>query len=459
MPLIDCDSLDLPNVNITPKDDCCNVNLGSTLVGVPVEKIMTIANDGGLPLLISSLAFEDARFVISESDCGDTIPPGEDCTFKVTFTPTGLGTASARLTIVSNEVTSPEYVWFCGVGVESSEIGCATEGLDFGCVSVGEESEAQELDIVNPYTTPLNIFNIELDGDANFLFSHDSLPTVLSPGEGLPVSVTLLASSAAGFVGYLKIISDAPTSPDYILLTGAGCVDEPSFALSLITPDDTSGSTGSADSRGCCKSYGFVRVFNNGNSTEQVNSYTMLHWSCPTPPTGHQIDNIGSPIVLEPGESTVQPFFFRPQGVGTCEGQIRVGTSLGDKDTAHFITEGLCFEPIFLYPPLIELGAHKKSNPQPTSFDIVLVNTACPTCGIPASLAFFNPTGTSLSPGFGALIGACANYSDTVSRILTFPYTLDPGPYSANLSITWDCGCASGEFSIALTGTILPEDP
>ena len=79
---------------------------------------MTLTNNGGLPLLITSLASSGDFGMVSGSTCGTTLAAGGACTMLVVFTPTTGGARTGTLTVTSNAPNSPQTLAISGAGVD-----------------------------------------------------------------------------------------------------------------------------------------------------------------------------------------------------------------------------------------------------------------------------------------------------------------------------------------------------
>ena len=87
-----------------PTLSLAEADLGTTLVGFTSDEwYVAVNNDGPTTFTPSTVSVSDARFGINEeqSTCalGAPVPPGGDCTVRLTFTPTSPGPVTATLTV------------------------------------------------------------------------------------------------------------------------------------------------------------------------------------------------------------------------------------------------------------------------------------------------------------------------------------------------------------------------
>jgi len=93
--------------SLSPTDGS-SVPFGSVVPGDEKTAVVTLANNGGAPLYVSSVGAGLATpFFVDNNLCsGNTLASGTSCTFTVRFAPTTAGTVAAELDIVTNAGTS-----------------------------------------------------------------------------------------------------------------------------------------------------------------------------------------------------------------------------------------------------------------------------------------------------------------------------------------------------------------
>lgn len=105
-----------PGVSLAP----LNVNFGAWGVGLnsPVQTV-TLTNNGGLPLAITSTAIT-GDFAIASSTCSSTLAVGRACNFALLFSPSAAGARSGVLTLADNAALGTQSVSLSGTGVDFS---------------------------------------------------------------------------------------------------------------------------------------------------------------------------------------------------------------------------------------------------------------------------------------------------------------------------------------------------
>jgi hypothetical protein len=100
-----------PTISLSP----ASLTFGGQSMGAtsPAQNV-TLRNTGNMPLIVYGIAV-DGDFA-QTNNCGTGFDAGLSCTIGVTFTPTGNGTRSGRLTIADNAPDSPQSLALTGSG-------------------------------------------------------------------------------------------------------------------------------------------------------------------------------------------------------------------------------------------------------------------------------------------------------------------------------------------------------
>lgn len=105
-------------------------------------------------------------------------------------------------------------------------------GLAFGNQAVGSTSAAQTLTLTNSGTDPLTISFIGASGD---FIASPSCPMVLAASASCSIAVQFRPSLTGPRAGALTILSNAPTSPNSVQLTGTGTQGRPTLSISDVS--------------------------------------------------------------------------------------------------------------------------------------------------------------------------------------------------------------------------------
>ncbi|WP_348269860.1 choice-of-anchor D domain-containing protein [Edaphobacter paludis] len=106
-----------PGVSLSP---LYNLAFPSTGVGqTSAPQTVTLTNNGGLPLALSSTALSGDFSILPGSDtCGTTLPVANACTLQLVFSPTTGGTRTGTLTITDSAPRSPQVLHLTGSAVD-----------------------------------------------------------------------------------------------------------------------------------------------------------------------------------------------------------------------------------------------------------------------------------------------------------------------------------------------------
>lgn len=98
-------------------------------------------------------------------------------------------------------------------------------GVDFGDQVIGRWSRAQRVVVTNTGGAPLHVHSAHLEGDApgQYSISKDTCTGAeVVPYRGCVIDITFLPAGKDDFDAELKLVSDAPESPQSIHVTGEG---------------------------------------------------------------------------------------------------------------------------------------------------------------------------------------------------------------------------------------------
>ena len=106
-----------PGVSLSPVSSVAFAAIGVGLSAA--AQTVTLTNNGGMPLLIQSMAATGDFAIVAGSDsCGTSLAVGAQCTAQIAFLPTAAGTRAGSLTVVDNAGSSPQSLPLTGMGVD-----------------------------------------------------------------------------------------------------------------------------------------------------------------------------------------------------------------------------------------------------------------------------------------------------------------------------------------------------
>ncbi len=106
-----------PGVSLSP---ISTIAFAPTGVGLTATaQTVTLTNNGGLPLLIQSIAVTgDFTIVQGSNTCGTSLAVGASCTAQVVFAPCAPAARTGSFTVVDNAASSPQSLQLTGTGVD-----------------------------------------------------------------------------------------------------------------------------------------------------------------------------------------------------------------------------------------------------------------------------------------------------------------------------------------------------
>jgi kumamolisin len=203
-----------PAVTLTPT----SLTFANTVTGkTSAAKTVTMTNSGTGTLNITSIV-ASGDFAISSSTCGSTLAVGKNCKFKVTFTPTQLGTRTGAVTITDNAPNSPQSVALTGTGTPQATLTPAK--ANFAKTAVGGTSTAKTFTLKNKGTSSLTGISPSTTGD--FAVSATTCGSSLAGNGSCTISVVFKPTQTGLRSGTLQVSDSAVGSPQTSNLTGTG---------------------------------------------------------------------------------------------------------------------------------------------------------------------------------------------------------------------------------------------
>ena len=212
-----------PAANFSPT----SLSFSSQIVGVPsASQMIQLFNTGTATLNIASIAITGANMgdFSQTNDCAATLSSGAHCTFTVIFTPGGVGSRSAAITVMDNASGSPHSAALTGTGMSVTPVAALTPAtFTFPATTVGNSSSPQAFNLMNSGTGALAISTIGFTGPNPGDFTQSN-----TCGSSVPVnmSCTITATFAPQAVGLrtamLSVSDNAAGSPHTAAVSGTG---------------------------------------------------------------------------------------------------------------------------------------------------------------------------------------------------------------------------------------------
>ncbi len=217
-------------------------------------------------------------------------------TFRVVVTNTAGTVTSASATLTVNAAPAPA-------------IQVNPTAINFGNDVVGT-TLSQILIIKNTGTATLTISQITATG-SSFSVSGFSLPLSVNAGQQTTVTIAFLPTSVATVSGNVSVVSNAPTSPTSVALSGTGIA-----AILTLGISPTSLNFGNVTTFTSSATQN-VTITNTGNSNVTISQINLSG-------AGFSMTGGSAPVTLTPSQTITLVVQFRPTAAGAVSGSISI---------------------------------------------------------------------------------------------------------------------------------------
>jgi len=438
-----------------------SVSFGNVPVGSNGSQTVSLLNTGNGPVNVSQATMAGNGFGMSGLAVPMTLGPGQSTAFTVSFAPAGAGSASGNISVVSNAANSVSTVALSGMGVQP-QISAAPGSVSFGTVTVGQTS-SQAVTLTNAGGAPLNITQLAGPG-TGFSLTGLALPLTLAPGKSTAFTVSFTPTSGASSSSSLMLMSNAPTSPTTIPLSGAG-----SAQVLQLTPSTTALSFGNQTLNASATQS--VTLTNTGNSAVSISQVNVAG-------TGFSLNGSAPVVTLSAGQAASFSVTFTPTVAGNATGSASVVSTAANSPLSISLAGGGVQPQISVVPGSVSFGTVTvgQTNSQtitlsnPGTANLTVTQSAGPGTGfgltglaLPLTLAAgkstaftvsFTPTSGTNSSSSLTLISNAPNSPTTIPLSGTgLAPVLQLTPSTTSLSFGSQALNASATQSVTLTNT------
>ena len=290
-----------PQLTINPS----SVAFGSVSVGSSGTQSVMLTNAGTAALTVTSALPSGTGFSMSGASMPMTIPAGSSASFSAIFTPTSTGAATGSISIASNAPGSPASIALSGTGIEG-QLGANPSSVNFGSVAVGSNG-TQSITLTNSGSASVTISGATVTG-AGLSISGLSTPLALGAGLSTTFSAKFAPTTAGSVSGSISIVSNAPSSPTTITLSGTGL--QPQLAATPTSAPFGNVTTGTSNSQ-------TISLTNGGTATVTISSVTATG-------AGFSTTGITAPVTIAAGKAATFDAVFAPSAAGSVTGSITV---------------------------------------------------------------------------------------------------------------------------------------
>ena len=194
--------------------------------------------------------------------------------------------------------------------VPTPAIQVSSTSINFGNSEIGSSS-SQVLIITNTGTATLSITQVNTTGSGSFSLSGFFLTLNVNAGQQTTITVAFVPTSVGSASGNISIVSNAPTSPTSVGLTGTGIATTLTLGISPATLSFGNVTTGTSSA-----SQDMV-VTNTGDSNVTISQMTLKGSS-------YSMTGGSAPVTLSPSQNLTLSVQFSPTAAGSVNGSISI---------------------------------------------------------------------------------------------------------------------------------------
>jgi hypothetical protein len=241
-----------------------NVTVGSSTT---LQATLTASNAA---VTVSSAQSSNSEYSVVGLNLPLTIAAGKSATVTVQFAPTATGSASGKLTFVSNAGNSPSVEQLTGTGVTSqsnANLAVSPATLSFGNVNVGSSASKQATLTASHGSVTISS---DQSNSSEFVIQGLNLPVTIASGKSATVTIQFTPNASGTASAKAGFISNAKNSPTVEQLAGTG-VAQDSHQVDLTWSQGDPNAVGYNIYRGSAQSGPFTQI---NNALDAATNYT-----------------------------------------------------------------------------------------------------------------------------------------------------------------------------------------
>src|SRR6266699_3759587 len=331
------------------------MNLGSTLVGTPQTKLLTLTNSGGtsLQILSAHLSSSTAGFSVSGLTFPYTLAAGASASLSVVFAPTVAGTASATLTLSSDASNPSVAVALSGSATTATgTLALTPVSMSFGTVTVGTTKPQNGSLTASGGSVTLSSAS---SSNSQFTLSGLVFPVIFAAGQIVPFTVTFAPTAAATASAKISFLTSSSSSISETA-SGTGAAT-PGFLSTPLGMNLGSTLVGTPQTK-------LLTLTNSGGTSLQILS---AHLSSST--AGFSVSGLTFPYTLAAGASASLSVVFAPTVAGTASATLTLSSDASNPSVAVALsgsattaTGTLALTPVSMSFGTVTVGTTKPQN-------------------------------------------------------------------------------------------------
>ena len=248
-----------------------SLDFASVQVGSKQTQFEALTNSGGSSLTISQATVTGAGFSVTGLTLPITLNAGASVTFSVVFAPQTSGSASGKITIVSNASNPTVTASLSGTGTAQGQLALTPTALNFGSVTDG--TKLSRTSSLSASGASVTVSSVKLN-NAEFTLTGISFPVTIAAGTSVPFTLTFAPQTSGLATGTLSFADNASNVPTETL-SGTG-VAPTQHSVSLSWTDSGSGLVGYNVYRGSVSGGPYTKINSALDSTTTYTDTSVL---------------------------------------------------------------------------------------------------------------------------------------------------------------------------------------
>src|SRR5277367_5352811 len=284
-----------------------SVAFGNVSLGSSSPQTITLTNNGNTSATISAVSATGTGFSATGLSVPLTLAANQSTSFSAQFAPASVGAVSGSILITSTASNPTTSITLSGTGVQGSLTANPTS-INFGSLLVGA-SGSVNVTLTNSGTASVAISQGSASG-TGFSITGLAAPQTLVAGQSTSFTAKFSPTASGSATGGISIVSNAPSSPLVIGLSGSGTASQPQLTINPASVTFGSVAVGSTASQ-------TVTLTNPGNAALTVTQAVPSG-------TGFSMSDATLPLTINAGSSASFTAKFSPPAVGSDTGGISI---------------------------------------------------------------------------------------------------------------------------------------
>jgi hypothetical protein len=282
-----------------------SLSFGSVQVGGTQSLQETLTNSGGSSVTVTQANSTNAAYAVSGLNLPLTLGAGQSASFNVSFSPQSGGSASGKISVLSDASNSTLDISLSGSGTTPGALGATSSSLSFGSVAVNSTASKTE-SLTNSGGTAVKISQANVSTGTGFSITGLALPLTLNPGQSFTFGVNFAPTSAGSVSGSIGFVSDASNPNLTVTLSGTGA------SVGQLTVSPATLNFGSVIV-GQSKTMSATLSATGTNVTVSSACFNTSEFT---------LSGVSFPLTVTAGQSATVSVVFKPQASGTASDSV-----------------------------------------------------------------------------------------------------------------------------------------